>query len=313
MENENNNKLCFFKPKFDIDIDDIDFWNKVLKHLEIVENGTTGPFKINLKNKLLDNSFSDIEIIVNAHYNNNKEEKTRNILIKIPETPEGFGNDLKYIVDSSLCGIGNHLRKLGVDIKFDKTYSDAFILHLAKLEDRIIITRSTKLMYRLVEKEKTIKNWKEKLKILENEELLNEMIKQRLIKPFQCKEEIEEEKEILKDNIEQNIIPYKLYWVTSVGSKEQLREIVDKFKIIFVKDKMFTRCFHCNGIIVEVTKEDVKDILFKKTLENNERFTQCLECKQVFWGSEDGNAYQRKFFKNSIEFCEEYSYHPLEL
>nr|CAG4717389.1 unnamed protein product [Naegleria fowleri] len=220
-----------------------------------------------------------------------------------------IGNYGKYIVDASLCGVGSHLRKLGVDTEYSKAYSDSYILYLARTQDRIIITRSTKLLQKINQQKEKIENYKKKIEILKDRELVKSLIQQRLMKP-RTEEEIEEEIHELTEMIEEEK-PYKYYWLTSIGKHEQLSEVVNHFKIIFIRDNLFGRCYSCNGVVVEVKKEDIEHLVYEKTYLNTEKFTQCQKCKTCFWGdAERGNAYQRKFFSNSIAFCEMYSYHP---
>ena len=209
-----------------------------------------------------------------------QQEKVLSVPMNVDEKPvdassiqEEMGNYGKYIVDASLCGVGSHLRKLGVDTEFSKQYSDAYILFLARTQQRIIITRSTKLMERINQQAQRLENNKKKLAILQDRDMVKSLVEQRLRKP-RTDEELEEEKEELMESIaqEQN---YNYYWVKSIGKYDQLREVVNHFKIVYIKDNLFARCFSCNGVVTEVQKEDIVDQVFDKTYLNNDKFCQC--------------------------------------
>ena len=128
-----------------------------------------------------------------------------------------FGNDGKYIVDASLCGVGSHLRKLGVDAEYSKEYSDAYILYLARTQNRLIITRSTKLLQKIRQQEERLVNYRKKIEILGNKEMVASLIQQRLMK-HKTDEEIEEEREGLIETVnEEEKQKYNYYIVKSIG------------------------------------------------------------------------------------------------
>jgi uncharacterized protein with PIN domain len=79
------------------------------------------------------------------------------------------------------------------------------------------------------------------------------------------------------------------YWLRSTKPREQLKEIVSRFDLIGNLHP-FTRCMECNGLLHDVRKEDVADRLLPGTSNNFTCFTQCKECKRIYW---EGSHYER--------------------
>lgn len=79
------------------------------------------------------------------------------------------------------------------------------------------------------------------------------------------------------------------YWLRSQKPDEQLREVVEHFKL--EKDCIpFTRCLACNDFIEAVSKESVLDKLPPKTKQHFQEFFQCQGCRRVYW---KGSHYER--------------------
>lgn len=72
------------------------------------------------------------------------------------------------------------------------------------------------------------------------------------------------------------------YWLRSQQSEEQLAEVVRYFKL-HAKFHPFTRCLACNGIIEEVSKESVLDLLPPRTRQYFNEFFRCRSCRRVYW------------------------------
>lgn len=72
------------------------------------------------------------------------------------------------------------------------------------------------------------------------------------------------------------------HFVESRYSKEQLKEIIDTFKL---KDKIcfLSRCIACNGTIEEVSKEEIQDELKPGTNQYFHEFFRCRDCGKVYW------------------------------
>ena len=72
------------------------------------------------------------------------------------------------------------------------------------------------------------------------------------------------------------------YWIRSQFHIEQLKEILSRFEL---KNQLrpFTRCIECNGILTDVSKEDISEHLLPKTLQYYQKFKKCPECNRFYW------------------------------
>jgi len=79
------------------------------------------------------------------------------------------------------------------------------------------------------------------------------------------------------------------YWVRSKNTKEQFREVMERFDL---KDsvKPFSRCMKCNGLIEPVTKESVVDLLPPRTRAFYDEFYRCRSCGNIYW---KGSHYEK--------------------
>jgi uncharacterized protein len=88
------------------------------------------------------------------------------------------------------------------------------------------------------------------------------------------------------------------YWVRSTIPLEQVAEVIARFDLAGLA-KPFTRCLRCNGIVREIDKSDVLDILDENTARFFNRFTQCKSCGNVYW---EGSHYElmRKLLQSMV-------------
>lgn len=88
------------------------------------------------------------------------------------------------------------------------------------------------------------------------------------------------------------------YWLRSQDSKEQLKEVIQRFGL---KDKfnIFSRCTICNGEINKIQKSEIKERIDKKILIEYNTFYLCTACKKIYW---EGSHYDNMLkFINSIK------------
>ena len=45
----------------------------------------------------------------------------------------------------------------------------------------------------------------------------------------------------------------------------------------------FTRCPSCNGLLVEVAKDEVSDLLPDGTRRSYDQFSRCPQCGRIYW------------------------------
>ncbi len=72
------------------------------------------------------------------------------------------------------------------------------------------------------------------------------------------------------------------YWIRSTAPIEQAREVVRRFDL---RDRVqpFTRCLACNGLLVQVEKEEVLDRIPPKTARWQEVYFICRACGKLYW------------------------------
>lgn len=95
-----------------------------------------------------------------------------------------------------------------------------------------------------------------------------------------------------------NVIQYG-YWVRSKIPRQQLIEVVDRFSLS-KKISPFQRCIRCNGILKQVSKQEVLESLEPLTKKYYHEFRRCPDCKQVYW---KGSHHQRmlRFINQTIQ------------
>ncbi len=88
------------------------------------------------------------------------------------------------------------------------------------------------------------------------------------------------------------------HFVESIFARQQLTEVIDAFAL---KDSLsfLSRCLICNGLISEVSKEEVDHALEPRTRRIFTRFFRCLHCGKVYW---EGSHFERmKSFYEEIK------------
>jgi len=85
------------------------------------------------------------------------------------------------------------------------------------------------------------------------------------------------------------------YWLRSQNLEEQLTEVLNRFKLI---NKMapFSRCLACNGIIKQVAKEAVVDLIPAQTKQHFNEFYRCTDCNRIYW--------KGSHYKKMLQFVE---------
>ena len=101
-----------------------------------------------------------------------------------------------------------------------------------------------------------------------------------------------QEKRILltKDRglLKRNLVTHG-YCVRNTYPREKLIEVLRRFDL-FRQVQPFARCIRCNGLLEEVSKKDVLELLPPKVREGHDRFRRCGNCRQVYW---KGTHYER--------------------
>lgn len=79
------------------------------------------------------------------------------------------------------------------------------------------------------------------------------------------------------------------YFVRNRLPGKQLPEILTRFGL-YQKLKPFTRCIHCNGKTISVSKKSIEDRLLAKTRKYYNEFYQCTSCNKIYW---KGSHYEK--------------------
>jgi uncharacterized protein with PIN domain len=85
------------------------------------------------------------------------------------------------------------------------------------------------------------------------------------------------------------------YWIRSQKPVEQLNEVIIRFDLR-KSIHLYTRCLKCNGLIEDVSKEEISGHLLPKTRKYYHKFKRCTDCKNIYW---EGSHFLR--MKNFIE------------
>jgi uncharacterized protein with PIN domain len=205
----------------------------------------------------------------------------------------------KFICDSSLSRVAKHLRLLGIDCVHDQDMTSSYLIYLSKTENRIILTRSKKLLLKIVPEPKK----EAKTQEIESEEVIKWREAKKLNSQMNNNDFMDPEME--EESSEDDSIPINLsyFLIEAKGASDQIMEVVTYFKIEFNKSNLFTRCLECNTPVKLVEKETIKDRVYKDTYNHNNEFYFCKKCDKVFWGDEDNSNYL-----SAIKFAEKNSF-----
>jgi uncharacterized protein with PIN domain len=79
------------------------------------------------------------------------------------------------------------------------------------------------------------------------------------------------------------------HWVRASDPRRQLHEVVEAFDLA-AGVRPFTRCMTCNGVLSEVSKDEVMDRLPPLVQAHFDAFAHCSGCDHVYWA---GSHYDR--------------------
>lgn len=83
--------------------------------------------------------------------------------------------------------------------------------------------------------------------------------------------------------------------VRSEGLVAQLAEVLGRNGLAAPGDLDASRCSDCNGRLVDVTAEDVADLVPPSVLATAERFRRCDACCRVYWPGTHGERILARF------------------
>ena len=88
--------------------------------------------------------------------------------------------------------------------------------------------------------------------------------------------------------LKRNIVTHG-YYVRGTQPRDKLIEVLRRFDL-FQQVQPFTRCIRCNGLLENVTKEEVLQFLPPKVKAGYDSYRRCRECEQIYW---KGTHYER--------------------
>jgi len=66
---------------------------------------------------------------------------------------------------------------------------------------------------------------------------------------------------------------------------EQLKQVLDHFKLKPNRELMFSRCSVCNQPLEIIEKDKIKDRLYPYVRKTQDRFVRCPKCDRVYWSA----------------------------
>lgn len=195
--------------------------------------------------------------------------------------------DKKFICDCSLIRVAKHLRMMGYDCVTENDATIHYLLYAAQKSNRIIITKSKKLVAMV----------HSRIKKAEKEKKFYESMK--------LEDSSEDEEDFEAD------VNYKYVLLDTNDVKKQIKVIVDLFKIEFDQKLIFSRCLDCNTLVKSIEKEKVKGYVRDGIYDKYSEFYYCEKCKKYYWGTERGKEHVN--YLSALSFTKEYSYKKEDL
>ena len=83
-------------------------------------------------------------------------------------------------------------------------------------------------------------------------------------------------------------------------SIQQLKQVIEHFKLKPKKKDLFSRCLLCNNILEEIKKEEVKDNIPPYVFKTQKDFVICKSCHKIFWKGTHTERLKEKLKENKI-------------
>ena len=74
--------------------------------------------------------------------------------------------------------------------------------------------------------------------------------------------------------------------------EDQLGQVLSELQLTPDAGRFFSRCLECNVLVEPLARERAEGLVPDFTLETAESFTQCPQCKKVFWPGSHGERAQ---------------------
>lgn len=90
-----------------------------------------------------------------------------------------------------------------------------------------------------------------------------------------------------------NSLVLRGYWIRAQSPEEQVREVLERFNLRR-ELKPFSRCIACNGLLEDISREEVLDRLPPRTRKEHDRFRICAACGKIYWPGSHHRAMQAR-------------------
>ncbi len=77
----------------------------------------------------------------------------------------------------------------------------------------------------------------------------------------------------------------RLLLIKSDKPLDQLKQVVEHFKLKADKTLFFSRCLICNQVLEKVEKGEIKDRLYPYVYQTQDNFVYCPKCDRIFWSA----------------------------
>ena len=82
--------------------------------------------------------------------------------------------------------------------------------------------------------------------------------------------------------VERRLVRY-YHLIESDRWPDQLRSVLDHFRLEFRRGRIFSRCLEDNALIQVVDKESIKNRVFPYTFAHQSEFFLCPVCRRIYW------------------------------
>lgn len=89
-------------------------------------------------------------------------------------------------------------------------------------------------------------------------------------------------------------------WVRQILPEQQFKEIVQHYQLVS-EFRPFSRCIKCNGQITSVKKQQVAERIPPRILEEQNEFSQCQSCQQIYWKGSHFDKIQQMLAQVSVQ------------
>ncbi len=86
------------------------------------------------------------------------------------------------------------------------------------------------------------------------------------------------------------------YWIRAEDPEGQVREVLDRYDLE-EKIRPFTRCLSCNGLLEDISRDQVLDRLPPRTRREHRRFKICPGCGKIYWPGSHHRAMQARIVR----------------